>query len=383
MTDRPNPSPGQFPGHSTWLEIDLDAIAHNARRLKQIGGAGLMAVVKANGAGHGAVTVARTVAQAGADWLAVARVEEGLALRQAGLTLPILVLGYTPPADAPAALAAGLSLTVFSAELAQAYSVQAQALGRVASLHLKLDTGLGRLGLPPADLPEWLRWLPTLPSVRLEGLFTHFATADDADPAFAQTQLARFQQAVAVLNPAQRAALLLHTANSAATFALPASRYDLVRPGISLYGLHPSSAVRCPDDFRPALTWKAVVSQVRTLAPGESAGYGRGFIAERETRVAVVAVGYADGWRRLPPNRNAMLLRGVRVPAVGRECMDQSFLDVSAVPDAAPGDEVVLIGAQGAQTILAEEVARRWGTINYEVTSGLADRLPRVYTPAA
>ncbi len=380
-----NTPPGPLPatlsgGHSTWLEIDLEAIAHNVRRLKALAGTRLMAVVKANGAGHGAITVARTAALAGADWLGVARVEEGLALRQAGLALPILVLGYTPPADAPAALAAELSLTVYAADLAQAYSVQAQALGRTARLHLKLDTGMNRLGLAPADLPAWLTWLPSLPAVKLEGLFTHFAAADDADPAFARVQLDRFTQAVTGLTPAQRATVLLHAANSAATIALPESRFDIVRPGISLYGLNPSSDVPCPPDFRPALTWKSVVSQVRTLAPGESAGYGRAFMAERETRVAVVAVGYADGWRRLPPQRNRVLLRGHALPVLGRECMDQCFVDVSTVPAAAIGDEVVLIGRQGDHTITVEDVARRWGTINYEVTSGLAERLPRLYT---
>ncbi len=370
-------------GHSTWLEIDLAAIAANVRRLKAIGGTRLMAVVKANGCGHGALTVARTAQQAGADWLAVARVEEGVALRQAGLLVPILVLGYTPPADAPAALAADLSLTVYTADLAQAYSHLAAAEGRTARLHLKLDTGLGRLGLAPAELPAWLNWLPLLPAVKLEGLFTHLATADDADPAYAREQLARFAQAVTVLTPAQRAAVLLHTANSAATLALPESRYDLVRTGLAMYGLHPSPAVPCPPDFQPALTWKSVVSQVRTLAPGESAGYGRAFIAERETRVAVVAVGYADGWRRLPPQANVVLLRGQRLPVLGRECMDQCFVDVSTVPEAAQGDEVVLIGRQGQEHIAAEEVAQRWRTINYEVASGLSERVTRMYSGGA
>lgn len=377
-----SPSSGTPAGHSTWLEIDLGAVAHNVRRLKALAGTRLMAVVKANGAGHGAIPVARTAAQAGADWLGVARAEEGLALRAAGLTLPILVLGYTPPADAAAALAADLSLTVYAADLAQAYHAAAHTLGRTARLHVKVDTGMSRLGLAPADLPAFLELLAALPAVTLEGIFTHFANADDADPAFAELQLARFAQAVAVLTPAQRAAVLLHTANSAATIALPASRYDLVRPGISLYGLHPSGEVRCPPDFRVALTWKSVVSHVRTLAPGDSLGYGRAFIAERETRVAVVAVGYADGWRRLPPQRNRVLLRGHALPLLGRECMDQCFVDVSRVPAAAPGDEVVLIGRQGDAQISAEDVAQRWGTINYEVTSGLAERVTRIYTSA-
>jgi alanine racemase len=376
------PSKSTPAGHSTWLEIDLGAVAHNVRRLKAIAGTGLMAVVKANGAGHGAISAARTAAQAGADWLGVARVEEGLALRAAGLRLPILVLGYTPPVDAPAALAADLSLTVFAADRAQVYNAAAQALGRGARLHVKLDTGMNRLGLPPADLPAFLQMLAGLPAVTLEGIFTHFADADDADQGFAQLQLSRFAQAVSVLTPSQRAAVLLHTANSAAALALPASRYDLVRPGISLYGLHPSSDVPCPPDFRPALTWKSVVSQVRTLAPGDTLGYGRAFKAERETRVAVVAVGYADGWRRLPPRRNEVLLRGQRLPLLGRECMDQCFVDVTTVPGASSGDEVVLIGGQGGARISAEDVARRWGTINYEVTSGLAERVTRLYTSA-
>lgn len=286
--------------HSTWLEIDLPAITYNVRRLKQIAGTRLMAVVKANACGHGAVEVARTVKAAGADWIGVARAEEGLALRRAAIDLPILVLGYTPPAVAAEAITNDLSLTVYDAQLARAYGDMAVAQGLQARVHLKVDTGLGRLGVSPQDAAGFLQTLRAFGLI-VEGIFTHLATADWADQTYAGRQLSIFEDVLCGLGQGQIASLLIHTANSAATLSLPHSRFDLVRTGIAMYGLHPSDEVRCPEDFRPALTWKTVVTHVHTLPTGSAVGYGRDYITRGPTRIAVIPLGYADGFRRQLP----------------------------------------------------------------------------------
>jgi Alr-MurF fusion protein len=370
----------KYPEYSTWLELDRTVLAQNIFRLKAMGGARFMAVVKANGCGHGAVEVSKVARAAGADWLGVARVEEGITLRAAGLTLPTLALGYSSPSQAEQAIANDISLTVYDVELAQHYDMIAGALGKTARLHLKVDTGLGRLGVASADVNAFVQMLLGLPNVKLEGIFTHFATADSANPIYALNQLNRFEQTIDGLTDVSRDTLLIHTANSAATLRLPASHYDMVRCGLSMYGLHPSAEVECPPDIKPVMGWKTVVSQVRLLAVGESAGYGRGYIADRARRIAVIPVGYADGFRRLPATPNQVLINGQQLNVVGRECMDQSFVDVSDLPDVAIGDEVVLIGQQGQARISAEDVADRWKTINYEVCTGLGARLPRIWS---
>jgi alanine racemase len=370
----------------TWAEIDLSAIQHNLRRMKALTGTRVMAVVKANAYGHGALEAACAVSDAGADWLGVARADEGMALRAAGLTLPILVLGYTPLDSAVDAIGNDLALAAFTFESAQAYAEAARSLNRRARLHIKVDTGMGRLGVLPQDAPELVRVVSALKGVEVEGVFTHFANADALTPGpvfdrpagregSARSQLNTFNSVLAAL-PSRPP--LIHAANSAAALSLPEARLDLVRMGIALYGLNPSDEVPCPPDFRAALSWKALVTQVKTLPPGHGVSYGHQYVTKDHETIATVGVGYADGYRRLL-NVNEVLIHGQRAPVRGRVCMDQVVVGVSHIPNVRTGDEAVLIGQQGDEAITADELARKWGTINYEVTSGIMARVKRVY----
>ncbi len=383
-TKRENPSEqgvymAQVPSRPTYAVIDLGAIQHNLTRMRAISGAPVMAVVKANAYGHGAVEVARAAAEAGVSWLGVAFAAEGIALRQAGLGGRILVLGYTPAGLAAEAIENDLSLAVYDLDLAREYSAAAQALGRTACLHVKVDTGMGRLGLFPEDAARLVRDLRPLPGLHVEGLFTHFATANSADPAYAQNQLARFQSLVAELEADRLRPPVVHASNSAAGLFLDGAKFDLIRMGISMYGLHPSGEVQNPPDFRPALAWKTCISQLKTLPPGHSVSYGRIYYTQGEERIAILPVGYADGYRRNPPGQSWVLVGGRRAPVVGRVCMDQIMVNVDGIQDLRRDDEVVLIGRQGEAEITAEEVAGWWDTINYEVTSGIMARVPRLY----
>jgi alanine racemase len=370
-----------LPTHPTYCEIDLAAIRHNVRRMREIVGpsTAVMALVKANGYGHGAVAAAQAVTEAGAAWLAVGSAGEGLDLRHSGIAAPILVLGMTPPPLAEQALAHHLTLTVYDMDLAAAYAAAGRRLGRPARLHVKTDTGMGRLGLPAREAFAFTRALQGMAGAQVEGLFTHFATADSADQTFALQQLSLFQEIVGALEAAGARPRLVHAANSAAALALPPARLDLVRPGIALYGMSPSDDVPVPPDFRPALAWKSVIALVKTLPPGHSVGYGRAYVTQGEEQIATIPAGYGDGLRRGRPTE--ALVHGRRAPFVGRLCMDQAMLNVTGIPNVKIGDEVVLIGRQGAAAIRAEDVARAWGTICYEVTTGILARAPRVYLP--
>ncbi len=364
--------------HLTWVEIDLAALQNNMRRMKAITGTRLMAVVKANAYGHGVEAVARAAAAAGADWLGVARVSEGVALRENGVALPILVMGYTPRARAAEAIGSGLSLAAYDFESAQAFAALARAVGKPARLHIKVDTGMGRLGVLPEAALDFTRAVGQLEGVEVEGLFTHFARADEIDLGSARAQVAQFEGALGALAAAGLRPALVHAANSAGALTLPQARYDLVRCGVALYGLHPSHNVCCPLGFTPALTWKASVAQVKTLPPGHGISYGSEYVTTTKETVAVVTVGYADGFRRQAGNE--VLLHGQSAPVRGRVCMDQIIVGVSHLPNVHLGDEAVLIGRQGPSYLSTEAVADRWGTINYEVTCSIGARVPRVYS---
>lgn len=338
-----------------------------------------MAVVKANAYGHGAVAVARAAEAAGAAWLGVARPGEALELRAAGLRAPIIVLGYTPADLAAEAIRQDLTLAVFDHATAAAYAVAACAVGRPARVHVKLDTGMGRLGLAAEDGLAFVRDLRGLAGLEVDGLFTHFSASDVAGPAPTLAQLARFDAALQALSAAGLRPRWVHAANSAAVLLYPAARYDLVRSGIMLYGLSPSDDAPCPPGFTPALAWKASVIQVKTLPPGHGVSYGAEYVTTTDETVAVVPAGYADGYRRVPKNVNEVLVGGQRAPVRGRVCMDQIIVGVSHVPGVRVGDEVVLLGQQGAERLSADDLARRWGTINYDVTSGIMARVERTY----
>jgi len=368
-------------GIVTWAETDLDAIAFNVRAFKRHVGQAVevIAVVKANAYGHGAVPVARAALEAGATRLGVHRAIEGVELRRAGLTAPILVMGYTPPSGAALMVQHDLTPSLITREFAEAVSAEAVRAGKVIPLHVKVDTGMSRYGLMPGEVVNFARGLTALPGVKLEGLFTHFATADAADQTHVRHQLETFRQVLAALESTGIRIPLRHAANSAATMRLPEAHFDAVRPGIAMYGLDPSDEWPPVFEIRPALTLKSRVSRVRELPTGSGISYGRTFVTEHPMRVALVPVGYGDGYHRILSNRSSVLIRGQRAPIRGRVCMDQFVVDVSGIPNVQQDDEVVLVGRQGETQIHAEEVARLAGTINYEVTTSLLPRVTRVY----
>lgn len=371
------------PDRPTWLEIDLNAIANNTRQIKSLVGPDVRVMIsmKANAYGHGALRVARTTLNNGAEWLGVAMVSEAQALRAAGVTAPILLFGYTPPWQARDAVRLDLRATVYDLAPALALAQAAHEQGSEARVHVKIDTGMARLGLRWEDLPAIVDFFQTLratPGLYVEGVFTHFATADSADQTYARRQLDRFHAVLAALDAAGLRPPITHTANSAATLTLPEAHFDLVRPGIAVYGLAPSEDMRLPEGFRPALAFKTQVAQVKEIPAGEGISYGATYVTTRPTRVAVLPVGYADGFRRGPTNWGEVLIRGQRAPILGRVCMDQCTIDVTNIPDAEQGDEVTLIGRQGADELTAEAVAARLGTISYEVVAELLARVPRV-----
>jgi len=365
----------------TWAEIDLDAIAQNAAGLKARAGgrAELMVAVKANAYGHGAVPVAWAAMEGGATRLAVHRTLEGVQLRQAGIAAPILIMGYTVPAESGRVVRWNLTPTVNSKPQAEALSEAAVAQRSALPVHVKVDTGMSRYGLLPEEVLDFVRFLSGLPGLELEGLYTHHCVADLADKAFTRHQFSIYVDVVKRLEEAGFAFPLKHVSNSATTLDLPEMALDMVRCGIALYGLRPSDEVEPAIPLRPALALKSRLARVRTLPAGASISYGRTHITDEPTRVALVPVGYGDGYHRILSNRGAVLIHGRRAPIVGRVCMDQFVVDVSHIPAARLHDEVVLIGRQGKEHIPAEEVARWAETINYEVTTSLLPRVVRIY----
>ncbi len=367
----------------TWVEIDLNAIANNTRRIKSLVGAQVQVLIslKADAYGHGALKVARTTLRNGASMLGVATLSEATPLREGGITAPILVFGYLPLWQMREAVRQDITVTLYSSESAQALSHAALALHKTVKVHVKVDTGMGRLGIREEQLDDivaLMREIQALPGLELEGLYTHFATADTQDKTYALLQLERFQHVLQVLTEQGLRPPLVHASNSAATLSLPEARFDMVRPGIAIYGLDPSSEVRVPTGFRPALMFKTQVAQVKMVPAGECISYGCTFTTERPTRIAVLPVGYADGFRRSPYNWGFVLIHGQEASLLGRVCMDQCMVDVTDIPQTRMGDEVVLIGRQGDAILTAEQVAARLGTINYEVVAEILARVPRV-----
>jgi len=367
--------------HLTWAEVDLDAIAHNARGLKERAGEGieLMAVVKANAYGHGAMPVARTALENGASRLAVNRTLEGVELRQAGITAPILILGYSLPSEAETIVRWDLTPTVNTVEGALALSAMSDRQGKVTPIHVKVDTGMGRFGLLPDEVLPFVRRIAELPGLKLEGLFTHFAVADLADKTYTRRQFGCYMQVVQQLEEAGFTVPLKHVGNSATNLDLPGMHLDMVRCGIALYGLRPSDEVEPAVPLKPAMALKSRVARVRTLPPGSSISYGCTYTTTRPTPVALVPVGYGDGYHRILSNKGSVLIGGKRAPIVGRVCMDQFVVDVTDINGVRQDDEVVVFGRQGGEEISAEEVATLAGTINYEVVTSILPRVTRVY----
>jgi alanine racemase len=364
-------------GFSTWLEVDLDAIKNNVHQLKKTTGCEVMAVVKANGYGHGAIPSARAAVEAGSTWCGVGRLEEALALRQAGIRCKILVLGYTSPGGIQDAILQDISVTIYDLEQAEQYAQQARITQRPLFVHVKLETGMGRLGVMEPDVPGFMNWVRSQNDLIIEGVFTHFARADEPEVGLTDQQTELFIQLLERIEVLNDPSVVIHAANSAGAIYFPSAHFNLVRSGIALFGLDPSPSAGLPPQFKPALSWKARLTSNKVFPPGHGISYGSIYTTQKTERIGTIPVGYADGFRRT--DSQVVLIGGKRVPVVGRICMDQCSIQLDTLPDAHIGDEVVLLGQQGQEKISAEEIGERWGTVNYEVVCGLANRLPRLY----
>lgn len=351
----------------TYTEIDLQAIQHNAEAIKGHTGKKLIAVIKADAYGHGAVRVAE-VLDATADMFAVATVEEGISLRQADIHKPILVLFSSLPAQVAPIVEYGLTPTIGDWEFAK-------ALNEVGSVkvHVNINTGMNRSGVCYTDAMAFLSRLKTLHRLEVEGLFTHFAAADEADKSFVSVQLKRFSSVLANVS-----GKMIHAANSAAALSVPESYFDAVRPGLSLYGIYPASEK--PIQLKPALTWKTRVGWIETISEGAGVSYGLTYKVPHQTRVAMVQVGYGDGYPRVLSNSGEVLIDGKRRPIIGRVCMDMSVAQLQPEDSVLVGDEVVLIGKQGDAEITVDEVAHRAGTISYEILTQIGARVKRSFS---
>jgi alanine racemase len=377
------------PIQRAWVEIDRSALVTNVKALKSILArqTDLMAVIKADAYGHGALKVAETVLEAGAKWLAIATLAEGIQLREAGIIAPILILGATnTPEEAEAIDRYDLQPTIFSPQQALVFSDTLGKLSQRSSenlpIHLKLDTGMSRLGTNWQEAAEFASFVHKLPNLTLASIYSHLATADEQDTTILRRQQERFQQAIGAIEDCGIPIPLIHLANSAGTLVDAHSRslhYDLVRVGLALYGLYPAEHLRSVIKLQPVLQVKARVTQVKSIKAGTGVSYGYKYIAEQDLRLAVVSIGYADGVPRNLSNNLQVIVRGQLVPQIGAITMDQIMLDVSSIPNLRVGEIITLLGKDGDREITADDWAAKLGTISWEILCGFKQRLPRVY----
>nr|WP_295970158.1 alanine racemase [uncultured Bacillus sp.] len=367
----------------TWAEISFAAIIHNVRQFKDFihKSVRLMAVVKADGYGHGAVETARAALEAGADDLAVALLDEAIELREAGITQPILVLGYTPNRSIRDAILAGIDITVYSNATLDEVIKQANELKKIASIHLKVDTGMSRIGVQTKEEALALaRKADMSPYIFLKGIFTHFAHADSEDPVFTHKQFETFIEVNKYLEKSGILIPLKHCCNSAGTMKFPGMHLDMVRIGIALYGLYPDDSLKNSRiKLEQAMSLKTRIAAIKTVPKSQPISYGCTYIPTQDSVIATLPIGYADGLSRLLSNRGSVILHGQKVPITGRICMDQTMIDATAVPQALQGDEVTIFGHSGNTFLAIDEIAQLMGTINYEVVCLIGKRVPRVY----
>lgn len=365
-----------------WVEINLAALADNVQQLKSLlsPGTQLLAVVKADAYGHGAVRVAQTALNQGASWLGVATISEGIELRQAGIKAPILILSATQTLEEIQAIVDWqLQPTLCCPQQALNFS---NALTQPLAVNIKIDTGMSRLGAPWQQGLELIKLVHRLPHLKITSLYSHLATADDLDPAFMEQQRQRFERVIAQLQAAGIPLPPLHLANSAATLNGSDFHYDWVRVGLALYGLYPAPHFQKMVDLHPVMQVKARVTQIKLIPSGTGVSYGQTFVAQRPTRLAVVGIGYADGVPRILSNQISVLVRGQPLPQIGTITMDQLMIDGSEIPDLQVGEVVTLIGEQGNAQISADQWAKTAGTISWEILTGFRHRLPRIVIEA-
>jgi alanine racemase len=364
---------------NVWAEVDLSAIAQNVKETKKTlkPGTKLCAVVKADAYGHGAVPVATAALAAGADYLAVSMTQEAIELREAGIMAPILILGALTPGHEKALVENNVTQAVFSLESAQALSAAAIQENKIAKVHLAVDTGMNRIGCRPSEAGELAAAIAALPHVNLEGVFSHFACADEADKTYSQMQKKRFVEALKNIEAKGIDIPIKHLDNSAGITEIPEAHYNMVRQGITLYGWWPSHEVKQCLNLKPVMTLKAEIVFIKDVPVGEKISYGGTFTTQRPTKLATLPLGYADGISRKLSNRGYVSIRGLKAPIVGRVCMDQMMVDVTDIPEVAVGDEAIIFG--GGEISL-DTVAEWMETINYEVVCLLSTRIPRKYT---
>ncbi|UCG93908.1 MAG: alanine racemase [Candidatus Aerophobus sp.] len=352
-----------------WLEIDLDAVTHNIKTIRRIAGKNseIMAVVKANAYGHDAIEISRVALESGATWLGVGALEEGIILRKAGIEAPILVLGLTPEDQIDPLLFYDLVPTICDLQTVKALSQAAVKYKKNARIHIKIDTGMRRLGIKSEGALDFIKRVKKMNNIEIEGLYTHLAAADEEDKSYTKLQFAQYKRVVNELEKEDIHVPLKHMANSAAILDLPYTYLDIVRPGITIYGLFPLPLAKRTIKLKPVAKFKTKIIFIKKVDGGENIGYGRAYTTTKETTVATLPVGYADGYPRLLSDRGEVLVKGTRALIIGRICMDLCMIDVTNIPGVQVGEEVVLWGRQEGKNISVEEIAEKTGTINYEI----------------
>jgi alanine racemase len=370
-----------FPGRPTYAEIDLDALRHNFMEARRLAGEDqkLLGIVKADAYGHGAIPVALALERMGADFIGVAITEEGVQMRRAGIKTPILLLGGDYPGQETVLFKHHLTPILFDLETARRLDAAARQAGVIHPYHLKIDTGMGRVGFQLEELSGVLPVLRTFDSLRMEGIISHFCVSDVPGDPFTEVQRQRFREALALVRGAGFEPDFRHIGNSAALLTLKMPECNMLRPGVILYGASPSAAFRFALDLHPVMHLRTTVVQVRHIPEGASVSYGRSFIAARPTTLAAIPVGYADGYSRRLSNCGDVLIHGRRARVAGKVCMDWTLIDVTDIPDVRTGDVVTLLGRDGEEEITADEWADKIGTISYEVFCQISKRVPRLY----
>lgn len=368
----------------TWAEVDLDAIAHNIKEIRKITNpnAKIMAVVKADAYGHGFLEVAKTLLENGADRLAVAVLQEGKQLRSRGVTVPILILGASGEEAVEDLINFDITPSVFTYEFAKALSYEAEIKEKVTKIHIKIDTGMSRIGFLAGEnneeIVDEIIKISKLPYIEIEGIFSHFATSDEYDKSYTLLQYGRFMDVCNRLEEKGLNIPIKHICNSAGIMMYPEMHLDMVRPGVILYGMYPSDEVdKSRLDLIPAMTLKSTITHIKEVEPGRGVSYGKEYITDKKTKIATVPIGYADGYLRKLAKHGKMIVDGVKVPIIGRICMDQCMIDVTNVHNIDKGDEVIIFGREG---VTVDDLAEWLETINYEVSCVIGKRIPRIYT---
>lgn len=365
----------------TWVEIDLNALKHNLLAIKkQVGQhVKIMGIVKADAYGHGDYEVSRVLLNNGVEMLGIAIIEEGIALRGKGIESPLLILGGIFEEQINDIIQYNLTPTVYNLKLADTLSKKAIHFNKVVKVHVYIDTGMGSIGVRYDRAVEFVRSLHGMKSLMIDGIYTHCSCSDEEASEYTNLQIKRFKDILAALNTVRVSIPLKHMANSGAILSYPNAYFNMVRPGLSLYGLYPSEEIPNIIGIRPVMSFKTRVIHIKDMEAGDAVSYGRTYKITKPTRVATLPLGYDDGYNRLLSNQGKVIIKGVKAPIIGRICMDQCFVDVTDIKDISVGDEVVLYGSQGKETISVESIAKQLYTIPYEVTCNISKRVPRIY----